>query len=173
MLLGERVVLTEVRLEDSELLYQWVNDAVTMRLNAPYSPLALASHKGWFENIGRDPSRVIFAIRKEPKGQVIGTVQLFDIHRVHRTSEMSIRIGADSDRGHGYGTDALRCLIDFAWRDLNLQRIWLRVFATNDRAIKAYNRAGFQIEGTMKRACWIDGRWTDEHVMAILRPGLV
>lgn len=170
MISGEKVVLTEVRKTDSDTLFGWINIAETMRFNAPYAPVTRAAHDGWFETLGRDASKVIFAIRTAVDGPAIGTVQLIDIHRVHRSAELTIRIGADKDRGHGYGSDAVRSACDFAFRDLNLQRVWLRVFATNGRAIKAYEKAGLEREGVMRRAAWIDGVWTDEVVMAALRP---
>src|SRR6185312_14337415 len=94
---------------------------------------------------------------------------LINIHPIHRLAELSIRIGTEADRSQGFGTAALKAALDFAWRDLNLQRVWLRVFASNERAITAYTRAGFQKEGVLRRAAWINGAWQNEIVMAVLR----
>lgn len=164
---GERVSLTEIRREDSEMLFRWINDPDTVRFNAPYTPVPWASHAAWFDALGKDPDRIVLAIRRDQT--IIGVVQLIDIHRVHRSAELTTRIGSDADRGSGHGTEAIKLAIDFAWRDLNLQRVWLRVFSDNSRAIRAYEKAGFQREGTMHRSAWIDGRWVDQDVMAILR----
>lgn len=164
---GKRVCLTEVRREDSETLFRWINDPDTVRFNAPYAPVPWVSHAAWFDALGKSPDRVVLAIRLDET--IIGVVQLIDIHRIHRSAELTTRIGSDADRGNGYGTEAIKLAIDFAWRDLNLQRVWLRVFADNARAIKAYEKAGFQREGTMRRSAWIDGRWVDQEIMAVLR----
>jgi RimJ/RimL family protein N-acetyltransferase len=168
MLKGKLICLTEVRRDDTETLYRWINDAETVRFNAPWRPVPWANHSGWFDGIGRDQSKVVLVIRKEPTGAAIGVIQLLDIHPVHRSAELTTRIGSESDRGEGYGTEALKLALDFARRDLNLGRVWLRVFATNERAIRAYTKAGFEIEGTMRRAAWINGAWVDEIIMASL-----
>lgn len=170
MLKGELVTLTEVRREDSEHMYRWINTSETMRFNAPYRPLSWVSHSMWFDNIGKDPSRVIFAIRPKGEDKAIGAVQLIDIHAIHQTAELTIRIGEEDYRGKGMGTEAIKLVIDFAWRDLHLQRVWLRVFGSNERALQTYRKAGFVKEGIMHRAAWIDGRWQDEIVLAWLKP---
>lgn len=168
MLKTPRITLTGLRLEDSDILYSWIDDAETVRFNAPYRPVDRAGHDAWFSSIGKDPNRIAFAIRA--KEQIIGVVQLIDIHPIHRSAELVIRIGEDANRGRGYGTEALRAVVQYAWMDLNLQRIWLRVFHTNERAIAAYQKAGFELEGRMRRACFIDGNYIDELVFSALIP---
>jgi len=171
MLKGENVILTEIRLDDSKTLYSWINNAELVRWNAPYMPVASAQHALWFDRLGADSSRVAFAIREASDGPPIGIVQLIDVHSVHRSAEITIRIGDEGHRGKGLGAEAIRLVTEFAFDDLNLQRLWLRVFHTNGRAIKAYQNAGFEIEGTMRRAAFIKGGWLDVIVMAILRGG--
>lgn len=165
----DKVVLTEMRPQDSDTLFGWINDAPTVRFNAPYAPVSRPSHDRWFDGIGRDPSRIALAIRAQAQGVIVGVVQLIDIHTVHRSAELTIRIGAQENRGRGWGSQAVAGAVRFAFDDLNLQRVWLRVFATNERAIKAYRKAGFVEEGRLRRACYIEGQWQDEIVMAILR----
>ena len=169
MLKGQNVVLTEVRPGDQETLYRWINDAETVSWNAPYAPVPWKNHTAWFDGLGMNPSRIFFVVRESVDGPAIGTIQLIDIHRVHRTSELTIRIGSEEHRGRGIGTEALALVVKFAFDDLNLQRVWLRVFLTNHRAIKAYEKAGFEMEGAMRRAAFIQGRWVDEAIMAVLR----
>jgi RimJ/RimL family protein N-acetyltransferase len=169
MLKGENVVVTHLREEDRVALFVWMNDAGTVRFNAPWSPLDWRSHCRWFDELGQDRSRVIFAIRRAPDAEVLGTVQLRDIHPVHRSAELTIRIGVEAERGKGAGKEALRLAIRFAFDDLNLRRVDLRVFASNERAIRAYRAAGFGVEGTMRRAAYIGGRWEDVLMMAVLR----
>ncbi|MFY2060525.1 GNAT family N-acetyltransferase [Achromobacter xylosoxidans] len=169
MLIGDIVSLTEVRAADSELLYKWINSSITVRFNSSYRPVPLPCHSAWFDNIGKDRSKVLFAIRRHPDGPAIGTVQLIDINAIHRSAELTIRIGEEADRGKGVGTEALSLALDFAARDLNLQRIWLRVFESNKRAQRAYEKAGFRVEGVMRRAAWIDGKWENELIMAWLK----
>lgn len=115
----------------------------------------------------KSPNKVIFAIRADDR--LVGVVQLIHIDQVHRSAELTISIGEEANRGAGHGTSALEQAIDFAWRDLNLHRVWLRVFANNPRTIRAYEKAGFVHEGVLREAAYIDGRYIDMIAMAILR----
>ncbi len=169
-LIGAEIALTETRAEDKEALFRWINDAATVHFNAPYRPVGWESHSAWFGALGSNPSRIEFAIRRREAPEIIGLLQLVDIHPVHRSAELIIRIGEEQRRGKGYGTEAVKLALTFAWNDLNLNRVWLRVFANNKRAIRAYEKAGLQQEGRMRRAAYIDGAWLDEIIMAALRP---
>lgn len=169
MLRGAKVVLTEIRPADRDVLFCWINNAETVRLNAPYRPVDWTSHNAWWEGLGTASSRVTFAIREQVDSKIIGTVQLTDIHAVHRSAELIIRIGEEANRGKGFGTEAVRLAVAFAFDDLNLVRVWLRVFSNNRRAIKAYQNAGMSPEGTLKKAAYINGEWLDVAVLAVIR----
>jgi RimJ/RimL family protein N-acetyltransferase len=168
MIAGERVALTELRQSDCDVLLGWINDPETVRLNAPYAPVHEPGHLAWFDAVTADPSRIVFAVRHLSEPRIIGILQLVDIHPVHRSAELIIRIGDDRDRNRGAGSEAARLAVDFAFRDRNLQRVWLRVFSDNQRAIRAYEKAGLRVEGTLSRAAFIGGLWRDETVMAVL-----
>jgi UDP-4-amino-4,6-dideoxy-N-acetyl-beta-L-altrosamine N-acetyltransferase len=162
------VSLTSIHAEDSEILFRWINDPETVRFSAAFRPVHWENHIEWVRSLGKASNRIAFAIRESRR--LIGILQLIDIDQIHRSAELVIRIGTDADRGKGYGTQALRLGLDHAWRDLNLHRVWLRVFHTNLRAIRAYKNAGFQEEGRMREAAFIDGRYVDLVIMGILEP---
>ena len=68
----------------------------------------------------------------------------------------------------GYGTDAIHLLLNFAFKDLNLNRVYLHVFETNERALRFYEKCGFIKEGVLRQAAYIDGHYLNVLVMAIL-----
>lgn len=166
---GSKVALTELRWEDAPTLFAWINDPEIVRFNAAYAPVHEPRHEEWFRSVTADADRVIFAIREVTAGRLVGTVQLIDLHPLHRTAELTIRIGGDADRGRGYGSEAVMLMARYAFEHRNLQRVWLKVFADNARAVRAYEKAGLQHEGLLRRACFVDGQWRDELVMAVLR----
>lgn len=168
MLIGSQIVLTALKRDDSAPLFTWINDPDVVRFNASYTPVHEPSHAAWLEGVTADSSRVIFAIRDRASLRLLGMIQLIHLHPIHRSAELVIRIGSEADRGRGIGTEALDLVIDFGFRHRNLQRIALRVFADNVRAIRAYEKVGFQREGLLRRAVFIDGAWRDEIIMAIL-----
>jgi RimJ/RimL family protein N-acetyltransferase len=170
MLIGNRVTLGPVFPEDFGALFCWANDVAAARLDLAYRPIDLVSHKQWCENIGNDPSKVVFAIRKIGETPILGYVQIMNINGIHRSADLGIRIGAEKNRGQGYGKDALSIALDYCWKSLNLNRVQLIVFKHNERAVRAYRAIGFKREGLLRRAAFIDGAWVDLVVMASLRP---
>jgi RimJ/RimL family protein N-acetyltransferase len=169
MLKSEHVVLTPLTTNDLPVLWGWINDREQVLLNAPYKPVHEGQQQAWFESTqGRD-DLVIFGIRLRENDKLIGSCQLHNIHRVHRSAELQIRIGDVVERGCGYGTEAVGLLLEFAFKDLNLQRVCLHVFSTNAAAIRVYEKVGFMHEGLLRQAAYINGSYVDVVVMGILR----
>ena len=161
--------LEPVRAADSERLFAWINDRELVLLSSAYSPVHEAGHSEWFESIRSRDDVVIFAIRRVADDELIGTCQLLSIDRRHRSAELQIRIGEPQAQGHGLGTEAVELLLGHAFDDLDLQRVQLHVFATNERAIRAYEKSGFEREGVLRDAVYVDGARLDVVVMAKLR----
>lgn len=169
MLKTDKVTLRPLKNEDSATLYDWINHREQVLWNAPYCPVAELSHESWFSRIVNNKDNVIFGIVLNEADKLIGSCQLHSIHPVHRSAELQIRIGEVSERGKGYGTDAVRLLQQFAFEDLNLHRVFLTVKANNIAALKIYEKCGFKHEGVQRRAAFIDGKYHDLVMMSILR----
>jgi RimJ/RimL family protein N-acetyltransferase len=170
MLLANRITIGPLIPEDSGLLFCWTNDVAAARLDCAYRPVDMMTHQQWWNGLGKDPTKVVFAIRKTMEPAIIGYVQIAGINPVHRSAELGIRIGAEKDRGLGYGKEALALAVEFCWSHLNLNRLQLVVFKHNERAISAYRSSGFKKEGLLRKAAFIDGAWVDIVLMAALRP---
>jgi RimJ/RimL family protein N-acetyltransferase len=169
VLKSERIGLHALRSDDMPIMRDWINDREQVLFNAPYKPVSEAQHRAWFDAVQQRADVTIFGIRELVTDKLVGTCQLRGIDPVHRSAELQIRLGEVASRGIGYGTDAVSLLLDFAFRDLNLQRVYLHVFATNAAAIRVYEKAGFVREGVLRRAAHIDGEYVDVLVMGILR----
>jgi RimJ/RimL family protein N-acetyltransferase len=169
MLKGDKVYLSPLLREDSVVLFDWINRRDLVVFNSNYKPVHEPSHLQWFDSIVNRHDTVIFGIRKNGTGQLIGSCQLNNINWIHRTAELQIRIAADDDRGKGFGREAVGLLLQFGFDDLNLNKVYLHVFADNERAIKAYEKSGFQKEGWFKQHVYVAGKYLDVLVMAIFR----
>lgn len=167
------IKLTLLEEHDIPILFQWINDRELVILNAPYRSISWEEHLSWFKSIRKKDNVRIFAIRFKENNQLIGTCQLLNIHPTHRAAELQIRIGEPRYRGLGYGGKALRQLLQFGFKELNLQRIYLHVFATNIPAIKAYEKIGFVQEGLLRKAAFIEGQYLDVIVMGYLAEAYV
>ncbi len=157
--------------EDAASLFLWMNDIDAANLDLAFRPIDWTAFQAWLADVGRNHTRVMFAIRKVSHPQILGYLALTNIHTVHRSAELGIRIGAAADRGKGYGQAAVALALKYAWQNLNLHRVQLTVFAHNARAIGSYRAAGFEEEGRLTHAAFIDGQWVDVVIMGALRPG--
>jgi RimJ/RimL family protein N-acetyltransferase len=155
--------------EDIAILFCWINDREQVLFNAPYKPVHEGSHRAWFESIQQRSDLVMFAIRLCKSNKLIGSCQLHSITPVHRSAELQIRLGDVTEHGHGYGTEATKKLLDFAFNDLNLHRVYLHVFSNNIVAIRMYKKIGFVQEGILRKAAYINGTYIDVLVMGLLR----
>lgn len=170
MLVGDAVCLAPVLLSDAPIFYGWLNKLDVAHANGPYRPMDQMRFDQWFGAISSDPARVVFAIRRRSELRLIGYVQIINIHATARSAELGILIGEAADRGQGLGRQALELAVGFCWRDLNLQRIGLMVVGDNPGAVRVYERTGFQVEGLLRRASYVNGAYRDVTVMGLLRP---
>jgi RimJ/RimL family protein N-acetyltransferase len=160
------VTLAPLLVEDSDVLFGWINDRDLVVRSAPFRPIPRAEHDAWFEQIRQREDVRIFGIRED--GRLVGTCQLHSIHPVHRSAELQIRIGEPDARGRGVGTAAVAGLLELGFHELALHRIYLHVFAANEPARRLYEQAGFRVEGVQREAACIDGAWVDVVLMALL-----
>jgi RimJ/RimL family protein N-acetyltransferase len=155
---------------DFASLFAWADDLDAARMNEPYRPAVWKAQEEFWFHKGNDPTRVHFAIREIGAAPIIGYAQIWNIDPVHRSAVIGLRIGDPVNRGQGFGSDALRLVVTYCWKHLNLTRIVLVVFATNERAIRLYAAHGFVTEGVLRQAVFIDGEWVDVVLMGLLHP---
>ena len=166
---AERIRLRPLQKADASLLYEWITDRTLVIHNAPFWPVSESDHESWIESMMTKRSDlVIFVIEEQVSGAAIGTCQLLNINWIHRSAELQIRIGDENYHSRGFGAEAVNRLTTFGFTDLNLHRIYLNVFSSNVRAIRAYEKCGFQREGVLREAAFIDGQWGDVFVMSLL-----
>lgn len=170
MLVGSKVTIGPFVPDDYGAMYCWANDVAAARLDGAFRPVNLIDVVRQCESAGKDPTRVMFAIRRRSETAIIGHILIQNISSVHRSADIGIRIGEERHRGHGYGTEALAMAVDYCWQHLNLRRLGLIVFRRNARAIAAYRAVGFRREGLLRKLFFIDGAWVDVVLMAAFRP---
>ena len=170
MIIGKQVALGPILPVDMVTLFRWVDDVDQARFNEPYRPQNWQRQEAFWTNAGEDRTRVFFAVRGTIDPTIIGYVQIMAIDPIHRSATIGIRIGEPAHRGLGKGGEALVMAIDYCWQHLNLTRLGLTVFADNQRAIDLYRRTGFEQEGRLRQAVFIEGAWIDVVLMALLHP---
>ena len=152
------------------LLWKWESDlelsALTGDPSRSMTPEAIEELYERYSKAGQDST--LFAIYERTTMRPIGTAGLMSIDYLHRTAELRMGIGEHDCWGKGYGTEATRLLLDYAFNALALHNVMLRVFSYNQRAIRAYLRAGFREIGRRRQAQRIGSRVYDVVLMDCL-----
>jgi [ribosomal protein S5]-alanine N-acetyltransferase len=146
---GRLVRLRAFAPRDAEPYRIWINDPEIARLIDRAGPVTPAEHEAWYRELVSSESAAVFAVDRLTDDEFIGLVWLYEIHSRHRRAEVRIVIGDRSCWGGGYGTDALRLVVQIAFGPLRLEKLWADVLATNPRAVAAFERAGFRREGLL------------------------
>ncbi len=116
-----------------------------------------------------DHNTVLFTICAKETDKAFGVTAFYRIDWVGRMATFYIAIAPKDNWSKGYGKEVTKLMIDYAFDTLNLNRVQLHVYTGNERAIKAYQKCGFQIEGTLREAMYHKGHYCDFYIMGILR----
>ena len=171
MIYGERIRLRALEREDLPKFVEWLNDPEVRENLFISHPLSMAQEEQWFEQMVKLPQfeqPLCIEVRGKDGWHLIGNLSLMDINQTHRYAELGIVIGDKEFWNQGYGTEAITVLVNHAFKQLNLHRVYLRVYATNPRGVRCYEKVGFRHEGTQRETIFKDGRYIDMHMMSIL-----
>lgn len=173
MLVSGKVFLRPFEAADAELYRRWRADADPMSLAGWHerAPLSLAHVEQRIARLADEQGKdhYTFLICLVADERPIGEVMLADIDRVNGSAQLGIFIGEVGEWGKGYGTDAVNAIVDFGFAELRLERIWLNVWTENPRARRAYEKAGFVREGTLRHDRYEHGTFTSGHLMSVIR----
>lgn len=173
---GERLRLAAIDLDqDLPAIAAWSRDTEFLRLlqTNTIRPWTVPELKKWIaEDLGDDEPKdtaYAFVIRRLSDDRVLGTLDLMISEWSHRDAWIGIGLGDRATWSQGYGTEAMRLLLRFAFGELNLHRVTLSVFGYNPRAIRSYEKVGFVHEGAQRERLRRDGHRHDLLIMGLLR----
>lgn len=165
---GSKVNLRPGIESDYSLLYKWYNDKELNRL-AGWSNSKATMDKlryNMSKSFGYDPMNLMI---ESKDGIPIGTIQLYDFDEQDKSCKLGIRIGDRDYWSKGYGEDAVKTLLEYAFMKIDIYRVTLKVYEYNERAVRCYLKCGFQTEGRTRQSAFIDGRYYDEIIMGALK----
>jgi RimJ/RimL family protein N-acetyltransferase len=170
ILAGERVRLRGVREDDLPALAKWEMDPGRMATQSnwvvpPSEAAAKERIANWSANEKDDIGFAIETLDDLPV--LVGNIGLWGARPKERCATLGIALGREYI-GRGYGTDAVRVIVGYGFREMGLHRIQLGVAPFNPAGIRAYEKAGFVEEGRLRESVLHDGRWYDEVLMSIL-----
>ncbi len=163
-LVGEKVALGPMRKDLLPLYQRWINDLESARSLGGHRPFAFEEEEEWYARLLKSDD-IHFTVYEREGSRPIGTASLADIDHRNRRAEFGILIGDRGSRNKGFGAEATRLMLDYAFTAVGMHNVQLRVFEFNKGAIRAYEKAGFKEYGRRREAYLMDGRmWDDVHV---------
>ncbi len=168
-LVGELVKLRAPVPEDAPAVAAALADPEVVRYlrNWSWRPYALSDAQDFLAR--RDPATITWAIESRQDATCIGVTSLFDLDFRNRHCEWGLWIGPPERWGRGCGTETCRLAVRFAFRQLGMEKVYLEVYEENERGRRAYEKAGFAVEGRLPRDHFMDGRFVTTLVMAVYR----
>lgn len=168
-LTGELVRLRSFRPEDADALAEIATYPEVARFAGrpfllPITPEHFRQHHS-----GPDSNRISWTVEDRQAGEVIGNTSLNRINHLDRHCWFAIALGPPDRLGHGRGTEATILVTRFAFRQLGMEKVYLAVYEGNERGMRAYRKAGYQVEATLERHHYSEGRLVTTHWMAVYR----
>ena len=169
MISGKKTYLKGIEKTDLPIIYRWTNREDLRALTGTLYPVSEFEHQTWVEKQVTSGDRKLFMIYCRETDCRIGTIGLRNLDWINRNAELFISIGETEEYvSKGYGCDAVKTLVKYCFAHINLHKIYLHVFESNKRAIRCYEKAGFQIEGLLREHHFSGGAYEAVLVMSIL-----
>jgi len=166
-LVGDRIYLSPRNSEDVEIFTKWMNDFQVSDYTGRSAYITtLNGEKNYLE--ANSESECNFVIVTLEDDKMIGTVSLENFNYINRTATLGIFIGDEDYRNNGYGTEAIKLILEFGFKYKNLQNIKLDLMEFNERALKCYQKCGFKEYGRRRKCRFINGKYYDSISMDIL-----
>jgi UDP-4-amino-4,6-dideoxy-N-acetyl-beta-L-altrosamine N-acetyltransferase len=168
MMQGTRVSLRRMAAEDTDVVLRLRAEPGAHGQLFSDAPPSREAHLRWLGQLQARGDRHEFVIVDLESARIVGTIGLSHIDRRHRRAEYGVLVGEPDARGKGLAAEASRLLLQYAFGELGLHRVFLHVFLDNEPALRLYERLGFKTEGRLRQHVCKDGRFRDVVVMAIL-----
>lgn len=165
MIIGNQIRLVSMDSKYCNKVLEWVNDPEIKKMIGTVYPISDTEHLEWFERKQKEKINKVFIIIDLDTDIPIGLTGFNNFNFKDRNTEVFIYIGEQKHLGQGKGTESMKILIDFAFQELNLHKVYLKVFEYNEIAIKSYEKLGFIKEGILIDNVFTRGKYVNTIIM--------
>lgn len=164
---GSQIILRPMEYGDTDRIIEWRNSERVRSRFIYREPFTVEGHCRWIETMIHTGKAVQFMICEKEGERPVGSVYFRDIDREKKEAEYGIFLGEEDALGKGFGTEAARLAVEYAFSGMGLKRLILRVFTDNEAAVRSYRRAGFTEEKILKDVECSDGERKDMLLMSL------
>ena len=165
---GNRIVLREQREEDAKFFAYWFNQPVIMFQCGFAEPTNEEEERRYINEYHKSEDSVWFTIT-DIDGAVIGEAELLRMFPAWHCTDLTIIIPDPEKQHKGYGTEAIRLMLDMAFNEYEMNRVSIGVVGLNTDALEFYKKIGFRQEGIQEQGYYYNGEYSDFVMMRILR----
>jgi len=170
MIRGKLINLRPLKKSDLDEIMKWINDlGVTKYLSSFLFPVSRPEEEKYMEKMMTKNDKQKNLVIESKEGDYIGQITLDNIDWKNRNAELGIVIGDKKNWGKGYGTEAIKIILNHGFHQMNLYNIYLWVFEYNQRGIRCYEKCGFKKDGALRKSHFYQGKFHNVVLMSILR----
>lgn len=166
---GEKIFLRILEKEDIVKTQKWISDPEISEIMGYLPTFSLSNQYEWFEKVTNSKDRFIFAICLKKTNKHIGNVGLGNIDYIHRHAMLNIFIADRKNRHKGFGTETVKLILEFAFKRLNLNKVYLRTSVRFKEANSLYTKLGFKNDGLLREHYYTNGKYEDKIIYSILK----
>lgn len=169
MLKQNNLLFRRPTLDDAAVLFELKNnEKASFLLGGVFRGYSLDDIRNWINFHNANPDEILLVVEDTEAGRIIGHVGLYKIDRTAKKTEYGILIADDSSRGKGYGTICTKTMMEYAFKDLGMNKVTAEVLCENAPSIAMFKKCGFSIDGRLRDDVYKNGRYYDVLAMSIL-----
>lgn len=171
MIKGSKVQLLAVEREHLKQLLDWRNNPEFRKHFREYRELSMAQQVHWYEEkVLNDPSTMMFSICRVGDGELLGCCGLVYIDWVAKHADLSLYIGWNNTYidEEGYAEESCRLLLDYAFNELGLNKVWTEIYVFDEKKKKLYDKLELKVDGLLRDNCFYAGKFWNSWILSIL-----
>ncbi|NME95936.1 GNAT family N-acetyltransferase [Clostridium cochlearium] len=175
MIKGEKVYLKAIDREELPYLMNWRNRPDFRKYFREYREINLDMQEKWYEDkVIKDDSTIMFSIKDVENNELLGCCGLCYINWIHRYADLSLYIGWNNEYidDKGYALEACKLLFNYAFNELNLNKIWTEIYEFDDKKKSLYDSLGFKVDGVLRKNYFYNGKWWNSYILSLLKDDL-
>ena len=169
-IIGEKTILRAITMSDAPFLNTLINDPETEKMLGGHSfPVSMEAQEKWIaEQMGKTNILRCVIADKRNQSEGLGTVILSDIDTTNGVAQIHIKMDVEKGRGKGYGTDAVRSMVRYAFDTLRLHCVYAEILEYNIPSQKLFQKCGFTKDGVLRARAYKNGKYVDVFSYSIL-----
>ncbi|MBK5262642.1 MAG: GNAT family N-acetyltransferase [Peptostreptococcaceae bacterium] len=172
MLQGKKVKLVAIEEKDLQQLMEWRNLPESKKYFREYREINFSMQKKWFEEkVIKDPNTIMFSIREATTEELLGCCGLCYINWIYSYADLSLYIGWQESYidEKGYAKESCQLLFDYAFNQLNLNKIWTEIYEFDNKKLELYKSLGMHLDGVLRQNYYYNGQWWNSNILSKLK----